>query len=96
MAAHSNRVQGHWTEESESGSMFGQCAEVAQQTIEDYPLGVTLGAFAAGLGLGAMIGAALAQPIAQRRQASAEHIGRRILDSISDLLPASVQRQLHF
>jgi hypothetical protein len=51
--------------------------------------------FAAGLGLGVMVGNALAEPMGIRPQRQAENIGRRILDSIAEYLPASVQQQLH-
>lgn len=87
-----NRVEEHF-EESET-PLMERCSTMCQQTFEEYPLGVTLGVFAAGLGLGAMVGAALAKPLGLQHEAIAETLGRRVLHSISDLLPESIQQQL--
>jgi len=75
--------------------MASRCAEAAESAIHEYPLATTLAMFGVGLGLGVMVGSALAEPIGLRRQPTAENLGRKILDSIAEYLPASVQRQLH-
>jgi len=56
---------------------------------------MTLAMFGVGLGLGVVVGSALAEPMGLRRQPTAENLGRKILDSIAEYLPASVQKQLH-
>jgi hypothetical protein len=93
MPKQKNRIQDH-LEATESEPLFERCSHMAQETFEQHPIGVTLGVFAAGLGLGAMIGAALARPLGLQHQATAETLGRRVLSSISDLLPESIQRQI--
>jgi hypothetical protein len=93
MSRQKNRVTEH-LESAEHEPLFDRCSHVAQETFEQYPLGVTIGVFAAGLGLGAMIGAALARPLGVQHQVVAETLGRRVLSSISDLLPESIQRQI--
>jgi hypothetical protein len=72
---------------------FERYSEMAQQSFQEYPIGITLGFFAAGLGLGAMIGASLAQPMGLTHQpTTAEALGRRVLDAIGDYLPDPLQR----
>lgn len=78
----------------EGESALARCTAAAEQSVDEYPLTWTLGAFAVGIGLGAMIGASLARPLGMRREVAAERLGRRVLDSIYDLLPDSVQRHI--
>ena len=89
-----NRINEHLADEGEQPAM-GRYLEATESAIKEYPLGVTLAVFAAGLGVGALIGNALAEPMGMRRQPTAENLGRKILDSISEYLPASVQKQLY-
>ena len=90
-----NRMHEHFSEGGEQPIM-GRCLEATESVIKDYPLGMTLAVFAAGLGLGVIVGNSIAEPMGIRRQPTAENLGRKILDSISEYLPASVQKQLHF
>jgi hypothetical protein len=91
MSQKSNRVREH-LRDSEEKPMFSRYAESAQCAMEEYPIGVMLGFFAAGIGLGAIIGAALAEPMGFRHRETAESIGRRVLNSISEYVPESLQR----
>jgi hypothetical protein len=89
-----NRVRQHLENESDSSApLLSRYAEQAEEAIQEYPLGVTLAALAAGLSVGAMIGCALASPRGLRQPAVAENLGRRILDSIAEYVPASIQQQ---
>lgn len=87
-----NRVSAH--EEREAESTLARCSTACEESVNEYPLTWTLGAFAIGIGLGAAIGASLSRPLGLQRQATAEHLGQRVLDSIYDVLPSSVQRHL--
>ena len=87
-----NRVSAH--EEMEAESTLARCSTACEESVNEYPLTWTLGAFAIGIGLGAAIGASLSRPLGLQRQATAEHLGQRVLDSIYDVLPSSVQRHL--
>ena len=90
-----NRVREHFDDTSSGEPMTARCAAAAESAIQEYPLAMTLAVFGVGLGLGAMVGSALAEPMGIRRQPTAENLGRKILDSIAEYLPASVQKQLH-
>ena len=79
--------------ESESG-MMGQAYEKAESCVHDYPSTAMLVTFAAGMGLGFLLVAALGRreppaPTGMRR------IGRRTLDALSNVLPDSVASRLH-
>ena len=89
-----NRVQQHM--EADSQSQLAHYADSAREVLEEYPIGITLAVFAAGLGIGALVGSSLAEPLhIRRRPAVAENIGRRILAAIEEALPDSVSRHLH-
>jgi len=89
-----NRVQEHFEGEGDA-PLMSKCAAAAESAIHDHPLAMTLAMFGVGLGLGVVVGSALAEPMGIRRQPTAENLGRKILDSIAEYLPASVQKQLH-
>jgi len=90
----SNRVREHFEDTSEM-PMVSRCAAAAESAVQEYPLAMTLAVFGVGLGLGVVVGSAFAEPMGMRRQPTAENLGRKILDSIAEYLPASVQKQLH-
>jgi len=90
----SNRVREHFEETSDM-PMASRCAAAAESAVQEYPLAMTMAMFGVGLGLGVVVGSALAEPMGLRQQPTAEKLGRKILDSIAEYLPASVQRQLH-
>jgi len=88
-----NRIHEHF-ESDASESPMASCAAAAESAIKEHPLAMTLALFGVGLGLGVVVGSALAEPMGLRRQPTAENLGRKILDSIAEYLPASVQKQL--
>jgi hypothetical protein len=90
-----NRMQDHFEGDSAEMPMASRCAAAAESAIQDHPLAMTLAMFGVGLGLGVVVGSALAEPMGIRREPTAENLGRKILDSIAEYLPASVQKQLH-
>jgi hypothetical protein len=54
-----------------------------------------VGAFAVGLTLGVLAGAALAQPFHRSHRHTAESLGRRMLDAMREYVPQSVNQYLH-
>ena len=90
-----NRMHEHFSGETSEAPMASRCAAAAESAIKEYPLAMTMAVFGVGLGFGFLVGNALAEPMGLRRQPTAENLGRKILDSIAEYLPASVQKQLH-
>jgi hypothetical protein len=90
-----NRIQEHFEGEATETPMASRCAAACESAIKDHPLAMTLAMFGVGMGLGVVVGSALAEPMGIRKQPVAENLGRKILDSIAEYLPASVQKQLH-
>lgn len=88
-----NRVSAH-EEQMDAESALARCTAACEESVNEYPLTWTLGAFAIGIGLGAAVGASLSRPLGLQRQSTAEHLGHRVLDSIYELLPDTVQRHL--
>ncbi len=70
------------------------CGEWAENFIQRSPMIATLAVFGLGLGVGAIIGSLLADSAPPSRRQQAEALGRRVLDSLSDVLPDSVRRHL--
>ncbi|MCA9054165.1 MAG: hypothetical protein KDA75_10035, partial [Planctomycetaceae bacterium] len=64
--------------------------ESCRNAIAEYPMGSVLAAFGIGLSVGAVVGSLLSGPEPDAH-ASAAAIGRRVLDSLSDYLPASLR-----
>jgi hypothetical protein len=50
--------------------------------------------FGVGFGIGTLIGSMLGESNTSRHQNLAQSIGRRMLDSLSDVMPASMQHHL--
>jgi hypothetical protein len=91
-----NRVHEHFEGDASEMPMASKCAAACESAIQEHPLAMTMALFGVGLGVGVVVGSALAEPMGLRRpQRTAENLGRKILDSISEYLPASVQKQLH-
>ncbi len=92
-----NRMHEHFEGDATDAPMASKCAAACESAIQEHPLAMTLALFGVGLGLGVVVGSALAEPMGLRRppQRTAENLGRKILDSISEYLPASVQKQLN-
>jgi hypothetical protein len=89
-----NRMSRDVPENHEDEPLMTRCQEACENAMQEYPLAVTLGAFAVGLGLGAAVGAALARPLGFQHEVAAEKFGRRVLASIAEMLPESVQRHM--
>lgn len=93
---HGQGGQGQGQQRGEGESMTGKSCAAASQTFQEYPIAATFGMFALGLGIGTAIGAMMAKPMGfVHERSQAENIGRRILDSIADYMPESVQRRIH-
>lgn len=74
---------------------FGaRCCTNVETAIEEYPLATTVGVFAIGLTLGVAAGAALAAPLHLRRRRTAETLGRRVLETLQDYVPDSMNQYL--
>lgn len=85
-------TEGDWSERSTGWS--DRCREISQATVEDYPLSTTIGMFAIGLSLGVAVGAAMARPMGRSHSHMAESLGRRLLDTLHDYVPDSVNQYL--
>ncbi|MEZ6066536.1 MAG: hypothetical protein R3B90_12690 [Planctomycetaceae bacterium] len=83
-----NRVQEH-VQDVEPTSVW-PTSDSCSKAITEYPMGSVLTAFGIGLGVGAVVGSLLSDPEPDPHS-SAAAIGRRVLDSLSDYLPASMR-----
>ena len=98
MSTHTNRLPaepalGHskaeWQQQVEH---YEQCLT---DSVRENPLAATLVVFGVGFGVGTLIGGMLGDSISGRHENLAHSLGRRMLDSISDVMPASVSSRLH-
>jgi len=71
-----------------------RCQETALSTVDDYPLSTTFAMFAIGLSVGVAIGAALGRPLHSDHRRTAESLGRRLLDTLHEYVPTSVNQYL--
>ena len=95
LQSHMGQGQGQGQQRSESETMVGKSCEAAAHTFQEYPIAATFGMFALGLGIGTAIGALMAKPMGfVHERSQAENLGRRVLDSIAEYMPESVQRRL--
>jgi len=88
--SHTNRVKEHFEDEAVGVAERGY--EAVQDAIQKDPMTMTLAAFGIGLAIGTAAAVLLA-----RRQSSPKHVesfGRRVLDSLADVLPESVRQHL--
>jgi len=81
--------------QADEGSMMDRCREEFSSAVEEHPLSTTLGVFAIGLTLGVAVGAALSASHHSDRRRMAESFGRRVLDSLHEYVPDSMQQYLH-
>ena len=93
MMAETTTRAGH-TQGGESARLTTRCRDAAEAALDDYPLTTTIGAFAVGLTLGVLAGAAMARPFHSHERHTAESLGRRILDAVRDYVPKSVNQYL--
>ncbi|QDU37176.1 hypothetical protein Mal4_14850 [Maioricimonas rarisocia] len=63
---------------------------VVTETVRHNPLGATMAAFGAGLGLGIAVSAMLADSHTRRQQFLARSLGQRLLDSVAEYVPDSI------
>lgn len=91
-----NRVQDHLDEPagSSASEAIEHYRQVAQHTIEESPMLATLAGFGAGLAVGALIGAALADTRVLHQRRTAETLGHRVLAALSDAVPNTIQRHV--
>ena len=80
-----------------AAGMMGGAVERVEETVQQFPFSSVLTAFGIGLGLGVVLGCALAEP--QRPShwydnLSAERFGRSMLDSLSNVLPEKFARHV--
>lgn len=94
MSTEQSRRMGDVPEQSHAWqSQMSQCMDSFEGSVRENPLGVTLAAFGLGLGIGAIIGASLA-PASRTNQQLATSLGTRVLESLRDVLPDSVQHYM--
>lgn len=83
-----HRVKEHLEEPESTVQHYRQAA---MESVEEYPMAITLGAFGVGIGLGVLIASSFGRSHSCTMQAKAESIGRRVLDSLSEYIPASMR-----
>jgi hypothetical protein len=88
----SNRMQERRISDGERMSLVSRCCQATEESIQQNPMLMTVAAFGVGVGLGALVGCRLAEPDATSRRHAAEALGRRMLDSIAEVLPEPVRR----
>ena len=81
--------------QAEESCTMDRYREEMAATVAEHPLSTTLGVFAIGLTLGVALGAALGSSHHSDRRRMAESFGRRVLDSLHDYVPDSMQQYLH-
>jgi len=75
----------------------GEALEKPVEMAREYPLASMLLVFGVGVGVGCLLGQALAGPLTQMIQPQptmSERLGRQMLDYVSSVLPESIARQL--
>jgi hypothetical protein len=75
----------------------GGAVHRVEETVQQWPFSSVATAFGVGLGLGVILGCALAEqtrPSHWYDNLSAERIGRNVLESLSSVLPDSVARRM--
>lgn len=86
-------IQGRMQAGADAEGWTARCRDATAMTVDEHPLGTTIGMFAIGLSLGVAIGAALTQPAHSRSRQVAESLGRRLLDAMQQM-PGSVSQYL--
>lgn len=87
MVAQHNRMQGQGFERATE--TMQQYREMAQHSVEEYPLTTLMTAFAVGLSLGAAIGCALSGSSRAVEQSKME----RMWASLAEMMPEQIQRR---
>jgi hypothetical protein len=81
--------------QADESCIMDRYREEVASTVAEHPLSTTLGVFAIGLTLGVALGAALGTSHHSDRRRMAESFGRRVLDTLHDYVPDSMQQYLH-
>jgi len=89
---HHNRVREHFEDEAVGVAERGY--EAVQEAIQKEPMAVTLAAFGIGLAIGTAAAVMLSRSSQPSRRSNMEAFGRRIYDSLADVLPESVRQHL--
>ncbi len=90
--SHTNRVSDHF--EDEAVGIAEQGYEAVQEAIQKDPMTITLAAFGIGMALGTAAAVLLTRRSAPTPRSHFESLGRRVFDSLADVLPESVRQHL--
>lgn len=91
VSSYQNRLSSEVNRPEGADDVSARCRDFTQQFVHDHPVASTLGVFGIGLGVGAVIGALIADRQDSHSRRQAEVIGRRMLASIRDVLPENVR-----
>jgi hypothetical protein len=95
MSSHTNRIsEFDDPSKSEWQRHMEQCQEMVTDSVRQNPMGAAMVVFGLGFGIGLALGGALGESSVSRRQQLAKSLGRRMLDSVADIMPESVQQHL--
>lgn len=97
MSTHTNRIRN----EAAAGETKAEWQQQVQHyeecitdSVRENPMTATLVVFGVGFGIGTLIGSMLGESTSSRQRNLAQSLGRRMMDSLSDVMPASVQHHL--
>ena len=88
-----NRIQNGQTQSDISSDwqqQIEECQRVVVDSVQKNPVAATLVIFGVGFSIGTAIGSLLSDPRELRRQQLAKSLGRRMLNSVNDYLPDSM------
>lgn len=86
----------HFSTREELQGQADQAQQQLTDTVVEQPLATLLISFGVGFGLGMMLGRAFRRPEPKTHwydRRSAEQLGRRLLDSMSGVVPESISKQ---
>ncbi len=97
MTTHTNRIRSE-TDAGENQVEWQQQLQHYEECITDSvrenPLTATMIVFGVGFGIGTLIGSMMGESTSSRHQRMAHSLGRRMMNSLSDVMPASAQQYL--
>jgi hypothetical protein len=91
---HQNRMQDQPSGLDDPMALASHYCGVTEDLIRNNPMLVTVAVFGLGVGLGTLLSSQLAEPPTTSRRHTAEVLGRRMLDSIAEVLPDSIRRHV--